>query len=215
MTGFADLPTPWPLRVLALWQPWASLCVLQDERTGRPPKRWETRHWMPRFPMGAGGNQPIQHGFPLPVAIHATKGWKTAGRAAARLPKIADALGHCGIMDAVRELPTGAIVGVGMVVKVSLTHTVRSDVRFRDDPAQEAMGDFSVGRYAWELAYTAPLAEPIPYTGKQTPLYLLEPAPLAAIMTQVGGFLEGAPVFQRHIPETAGQRWEREALYES
>lgn len=32
-------------RVLTLWQPWASLCVLPLSETGEPVKRWETRGW--------------------------------------------------------------------------------------------------------------------------------------------------------------------------
>lgn len=152
------------LRVLSLWQPWASACVLPDSGCGgRPAKQFETRHWEPRLRT------------PFGVVIHATQ----------RLEKTplenswiwAEWLNRMGLH--VTDLPRGAIIGVATVASVEPTG------EGFPERVERAMGDWSAGRFAWELRDVRALAKPIPLKGRQTPLWQLTGEPLRLVAEQV------------------------------
>lgn len=129
------------MRILTLWQPWASLVAM-----GGRVKPHETRSWVTNY-----------RG---PIAIHAAK----AGTGC--LPTDCDwADGHlsaAGLPALSRPLPLGAIVAVGEIIDC---------VRMPDArPAHEldrVFGDWTAGRFAWRLANVRPLATPYPYQGGQ------------------------------------------------
>jgi len=77
------------LRVLSLWQPWATPCVAPDPmRQGDPPKAHETRHWAPRIPV------------PFTVAIHAAKKFDKDNREHFSASPFREVLKRCGYYPA-------------------------------------------------------------------------------------------------------------------
>ena len=162
------------MKVLSLWQPWATLCVAPDPAVGRPPKEYETRHWRPDHPM------------PLRVAIHATQKSDRATYDLLRSSPFKDCLERCGffagdarpfvtrghpIPRGLTPLPFGAIVGVATVIGVHRTDTVADIIERGSTMLEFALGDWSPGRFAWKLVETAMLPEPIAFRGRQSPLY--------------------------------------------
>lgn len=138
------------MKAITIWQPWASLLVMGQ-------KLYETRSWTTTY---CG-----------PIAIHAAKrpvrrtldalvadrrdGWVT-------LDYLYEGLfTHPGSLD---QLPTGAIVGTGYLLRCNLI-----DEAFvaQLTPQERALGDFTLGRYAWEFEQMAQLAAPIPARGAQ------------------------------------------------
>lgn len=124
------------MKALTLTQPWATLVILGV-------KHWETRGWFTR-----------ERGR---FAIHAAKNWTVDDR------EFAADLRDMGILPRIEPLPLGAVLG-----------TVRFDGLIRTDPALVALhispteytlGDYSPGRYAWELGDPRPFPEPIPARG--------------------------------------------------
>lgn len=128
------------MRCISLWQPWASLIFTGD-------KKHETRSW--RIPAHLIGEI---------VAIHATKA----------LPK--------GIGPALEVLceyqwggggrwrsavPLGAVIGYARLVACHRTEALEPVSTDR------VAGDWTPGRFAWELADTTQLPAPIPFRGAQ------------------------------------------------
>ena len=154
------------MKAITIWQPWASLLA-----TGA--KRYETRGWATKY-----------RG---PIAIHA------AARNPIKIPhdddlrKFAEQAGIAPWAD----LPRGAVIAMAELVNVwhivyhpgtdvdtarhipvgaeSLT-TNKHDPHFNDffvpTEAEIAFGDWTPGRYAWELA-NVKLITPVPVKGKQ------------------------------------------------
>lgn len=201
------------LRVLSLWQPHATLCVTPDPTIAAQraalipmaPKKYETRHWAPRFPT------------PFDVVIHATKRWGPSERDTALLPAFRAALQRCGFLPTIAEqvahpnyeelrrrnaggpqpLPLGALVGVVTVLKVLTTDDAIAMERLT---AAEGLhewvrrraadvvhfGDFTPGRFAWWLSAPRPLSAPIPFRGRQEPLYQLPNDVAVRVAEQLG-----------------------------
>lgn len=154
-------------RVFSLWQPWATLCVAIDPSTGHPPKQYETRAWPPRF------------GLPIDVVIHATKRWDRGNAWTATDPAFRVALARCGYLAGpaarnpilypnLRPLPFGSIIGLARVVGFERTE------KLRVGDEESIFGDWSIGRYAWRMEQAIELPEPIPFLGRQEPLYVLD-----------------------------------------
>ena len=132
------------MKVISLWQPWASLIAVGA-------KSIETRSW------------PIAYRGPL--AIHAAK--STEGK------KYLDALTPLLPVGfpPYAELPFGAIVCVCRLAKCSRTDDITAAwERCPEHPSAEreyAFGDYSPGRFGWLLKDVVALSEPIECSGRQ------------------------------------------------
>jgi activating signal cointegrator 1 len=102
-------------------------------------KQWETRSWSTNY-----------RG---PLAIHAAKGFPPAAKEFAEAER---ALGRVP-----SRLALGAIVAVATVVDVRHTEEVTLEI----SGLERHLGDYSPGRYAWQLDNVRRLAEPIAARG--------------------------------------------------
>jgi hypothetical protein len=127
------------MRALSVSQPWASLLVLGI-------KCLETRSW-----------QTVHRG---PLLIHASRNFNRAGRALCVQEPICTALRGVGI-DSWRQLPLGAVLGV-----VELRACVRVEDAGPVPPEELPLGDFTPGRWLWQVAQPQRLTAPVPYRGK-------------------------------------------------
>lgn len=125
---------------ISLWQPWASLIFTGD-------KLHETRAYPP----------PAKH-LGQRIAIHAAK----------RLPAGITVGLHLlcehqwGAASAWRDdVPRGAILGTAVLVEA-----IRTDHR-QPGPCDLVAGDWSNGRWAWQLGDVRKLDVPLPWAGKQ------------------------------------------------
>ena len=177
-------------RVLSLWQPWATMCVVPDPRRRTkhgciPPKKWETRGFDPRFEL------------PIDVVIHATKRDNM-------IPTdrvFVETLNRIGYWHGrpkdrpddspLKPLPLGALIGVARIVATQdarelaelwTRHIANLPMRALDGDHVQGLineirfGDYSRGRRAWLLMDARPLPRPIPFSGKQDVLYQLDRA---------------------------------------
>jgi len=141
------------MKVISLLQPWATLVVIGA-------KRIETRSWDTKY-----------RG---PIAIHASKGLSKAQRAICKQEKFADALAE------INELPLGKIIGA-----VTLHSTFKSEdfptafgakaqaLEYGPTTAhaivggmrEHEFGDFSPGRFGWDLRDPISFVHPIDVRG--------------------------------------------------
>jgi hypothetical protein len=132
------------MKAISLWQPWATLWVLQI-------KKDETRAW------------PFPHWHYGPVAIHAAKKkinlWNDI--AEHYLDGILKALNKAGLDH--DDLPRGALIGVCDSIRSApiLTH--------QQDDLEEMLGDWTInsGRHSWTPKNMRALKAPIPFIGRQ------------------------------------------------
>ena len=128
------------MKTISLWQSWASLIVLGA-------KRFETRSW-----------EPLYRGPPL---IHAAK------KREALSPLFNDSfssLAQC--------LPFGCILGVADLVECWRTFDGvmiggKNHTLHLPEGNEREFGDFSTGRYAWQLENVRRFTTPIRYRGAQ------------------------------------------------
>lgn len=135
------------MKAITIWQPWASLLVTDQ-------KKYETRSWATSY-----------RG---PIAIHAAK---------RPVRRTIDALAEGDLWETLAlfeslfpgpgelvQLSTGAIVGTAILARCNLI-----DEAFvaKLTPQERALGDFTLGRYAWEFQEKIPVAPPIPVKGMQ------------------------------------------------
>lgn len=133
-----EIPQPThTIKAITLWQPWASLIAHHT-------KHYETRSWHTTY-----------RGW---LAIHAAKR-KPEGFTAA-----ANVLGEVGYTKW-SQLPTGCVVAVARLVDVLSTDDRAFVERLHEQ--ERAFGNFSRGRYAWQLADVRRLETPIAVTGRQ------------------------------------------------
>lgn len=137
------------MRILTLWEPWATLMALGE-------KRIETRSWATKY-----------RG---PLAIHAAKG----GLSKDELRRIC--LGETCLEKHFHDALSDATFHRGHIVAVvNLAYCVPVAKIFSTDalkgiwlpPKEEAFGDYSNGRHAWMTDNLFRLPEPIPYKGSQ------------------------------------------------
>lgn len=141
------------MKVISLWQPWASLVA-----TGA--KRIETRSWSTKY-----------RG---PLAIHAAK-TKNAeidlmmhtrhvqGGLAPLVGKPLDPTGSSWLGVKGEHLPWGAIIAIcNLVDCIPTDEFTQRQIKF-----EQFFGDFTPGRFGWILEDIKPLAEPIPAKGMQ------------------------------------------------
>jgi hypothetical protein len=127
------------MKCLSLSQPWATLVVLGA-------KRYETRSWQ------------TQHRGPL--AIHASARFAPTARGLCRQEPFRSLLARGGYSSWM-ALPTGVLVGT-----VELVHCWNVEELPQLTTTEYALGDFRLGRWAWELVQPYCLAVPIPYRGQ-------------------------------------------------
>lgn len=152
-----------PMKALSLWQPWASLIAVGA-------KRYETRSWATKY-----------RG---PIVIHAAMKPYNLGNIdfALSMGIMNAAESVFGIYEA-NNLPLGVIVATAELVRCHLiwTSAIRdvdadgkavdvlcagsSRISKRSD--EFLFGDWTPGRYAWELANVQLLNTPIPAKGRQ------------------------------------------------
>ena len=158
-----------PMMAISIHQPWATWLALGE-------KKQETRHWIFK-----------RRGL---MAIHATKNDTYLKRAINMvmdgkdwLRFVPDGISYPSEMTDYQRFtdtlfnayvtpndnpfdvfPTGCIVAVAELVDCKLMTP-----RFIDQqtPQERALGDWSVGRYAWKMANVVKLDEPIPWKGEQ------------------------------------------------
>lgn len=144
------------IETITIWQPWASLCV-----AGIKP--FETRSWATNY----RGR----------IAIHAAA--KPMDETMRFLPselisKIYAAFWKKGIMpEQVDNLPTGAVVGTVEIARClrveqqteKLAILVGENSIVSVSGLELQLGDFSVGRYAWELLNPVMFDKPIKAVG--------------------------------------------------
>lgn len=137
------------MKVLSLWQPWATLIALGK-------KRVETRSWSTPY----RGE----------VAIHAAKHWNRKLDGMCCTSPFIDVLGyqyHDGPLyrydGVLRLLPFGSIVATAQIVDVVPTSVMRPTISV----LEASFGDYSQGRYAWLLDNVRPLSDPFPLAGRQ------------------------------------------------
>lgn len=130
------------MKAITLTQPWATLIAIGA-------KRFETRSW--------------NTNYRGPMAIHAAKGlpgwvwyWYTQNewaRAALRLSSYTDLL----------DMPRGVIVATCKLNSTIYTELARD--AFGLSETEIALGDYSPGRWAWELIEIHPLDYPVQAKG--------------------------------------------------
>lgn len=127
-------------QVLSLWQAWAQFLVIGV-------KQFETRHWSTNY-----------RGW---LVIHAAKKWDRENRYSAYDEPFASILrGHdCDPA----KLAFGAAVGAVKLVNVLKAEHVRASVTKRE----LLLGDWSAGRYVWQMEKPILFKKPIPMVGKQ------------------------------------------------
>ncbi|WP_438498054.1 ASCH domain-containing protein [Paenibacillus sp. IHBB 3054] len=134
------------MKAITIKQPWATLIALGE-------KRFETRGWQTKY----RGE----------LAIHAGK---QVDRDACLEPEIKAALVRNGILS-ISMLPTGSVIATTI-----LKDCIRSAETWTDGYILENgervyspeydFGDFTPGRYAWDLRDVKQLPEPVPAKGQ-------------------------------------------------
>lgn len=152
------------MRCITIWQPWATLIALEE-------KKFETRSWSTAYRGSLG--------------IHAAK---KIDRLACEREPIKTILAKHGYT--VENLPMGAVVAI---CTLKQCWQVNADVpdelvleasdRASDgqwnqaiDAQEMAVGNFTAGRFAWQLTEVQLLTEPVPAKGMQGLWKWLPPA---------------------------------------
>jgi hypothetical protein len=129
------------MKALTLRQPWATLLAGGE-------KKIETRSWT------------TQHRGR--VAIHASKAWEQADYDLSYLHVFARSLMRLGFDDP-KGLPTGMIIGSGLLMDVKPTREVRGDVTMQE----YSFGNYETGRWAWLFVDLVMFKVPVPCRGMQ------------------------------------------------
>jgi hypothetical protein len=137
------------MKAISLLQPWATLIMLDY-------KSYETRSWATKH-LG-------------PLAIHASLGKPSWARKVCKEdPHIRLILSTHGLTF--DTLPRGVIVGLAEVKGMRKIQEPDTGIKLGGvDPAQltlveRACGDYTAGRWAWQLQRRRPLTTPVPCTG--------------------------------------------------
>lgn len=138
------------MKAITIWQPWASLLV-----SGR--KKYETRSWATSY-----------RG---PIAIHAAMrsvrksidalAADTDGPGWATLERFDVLFMRPGALD---QLATGAVIGRALLARCNL---ITEEFVASLTPQELDLGDFTIGRYAWEFEQMEEFTDPRPVRGAQ------------------------------------------------
>ena len=132
------------MKAITIYDPWATLIKLKE-------KKYETRSWATKYRgqiwiHAAVTTRYADLGFQAPFFT-------------ALKPIHSDVNGHTGL-----EFYPACIIAVA-----TLTDCVEITPEFIKTLSEKelAFGDYTIGRYAWELDNVVPLEQPIPMKGKQ------------------------------------------------
>lgn len=168
------------MKILTLWQPWASLIAFNL-------KRYETRSWGTTYRGKLAihaAKRPIDRDEILPI-LYATGG---GGCSRDELDRLEQVLGQ--------DLPLGKIVAIANLADcrqmVPNFNPPRSSAVYREtkisifdqSALESAVGLWESGRFAWKLDGPIALPEPIPLKGAQGLKDLTDTAALQAIAQQ-------------------------------
>lgn len=149
------------MKAIGLDQPYATLIACGV-------KTMETRHFEPtRLGLRAGERIAIHANKTtrmLPVCIReAADAMKAAGLTFPYLPP--GPIKHWDPVQAARDgyLPLGALVATATLSMWGRTEQVRADV----GAVERSVGDYSPGRWAWQLTDIERLESPVPWKGRQ------------------------------------------------
>jgi len=141
------------MKCISILQPWASLVVTKDPKTGKAYKQIETRSWN------------TKHRGPL--LIHASKRKIPVG-----VIEASEWVVKYGIPAYQEEAyPTSAIIGMVNLVDTFPMETAgsvfqkMSDIGIKDQDQELAFGDYSADRYGWLLSDPIMFKNPIPCKG--------------------------------------------------
>lgn len=158
------------IKAISIWQPWAQAIALGL-------KRFETRHWATRY-----------RG---PLLVHASKRWN------AEMEERQEWLGenlremvgpHTDLVLEFNAVPVlGAIVAIADLVECSPTIDAVKFSGSLDQRIELMLGDFTVGRFAWQIENVRRLPQPVPCRGQQG---LFDPP--TGVIDQVADQLRGA-----------------------
>lgn len=126
------------IKVITLTQPWATLVAIGA-------KQFETRSW--------------QTSYRGKLAIHAAKGWKREDIELCLEEPFKSALIKAGVSK-IGDLPRGAIIAV-----CDLTAIYPTDSKMPPAEPERSFGDYSSGRFAWQLENVQRLTKIIPARG--------------------------------------------------
>lgn len=152
------------MRALSLWQPWASAMTVLRPGTQQRLKRFETRSWAPA---------PECVGQRLAICAAKTQcdpdtrkklnlWWMELVK---RQPNYCAAFAAAGFENW-EDLPFGAVVCHGILSRVVPTDELIAGELLRDT-IEKTWGDYSSGRFAWELSDVVVLDVPRPIVGRQ------------------------------------------------
>jgi hypothetical protein len=138
------------MKCLSLWQPWATLVAIGA-------KQCETRSW-----------ETLYRG---PIAIHAAKKRSRELRNLCLRQNAGDdrlilcLRQNAGDADRLitESLPFGAIIAVATLSKCERIDPLTTPM----DDQERAFGDYTTGRFRWDLDNVRALHEPIPFKGHQ------------------------------------------------
>lgn len=173
------------VRVLSLWQPWASAVVTPHPTIyGRGVKEFETRHW--------------DTAFREIVIIHATKKRVLTANMLTSIKPVNDAL--LADMEYLNKkigmvFPSECLVGmVNIVDSIKSEKFVEKGDNYSKTPVNEyAWGDWSPGRFGIQLSHPVTFPTPIPMKGKQTIFWKL---PLLALPNNDQRIILSQPQYQ-------------------
>lgn len=134
------------MKALSLWQPWASLCLICID--GVAAKGFETRSWATKY----RGR----------LAIHAAKRPMTQGVYSFDGLELFQIF--CDTLRDIETFPLGAVLGTVDLVDC---HLITPKFVAGLSARERAFGDYTLGRYAWELANPVMFDKPIPAKGAQ------------------------------------------------
>lgn len=141
--GMSRVQKPAPkLRVLSLWQPWATLMAIGQ-------KKFETRSW--------------ETGYRGLVCIHASKKW---GR---ELEEITKQEPFRTVLHRVRNdanpIPLGCVLAVARLQ--AIIHTNEFQKQMSSAPYEREFGDYGPRRFAWQFVELRRLIAPVPLKASQ------------------------------------------------
>lgn len=169
------------IRMLTLWQPWASLIA-------KRLKRFETRSWSTSY-RGLiaihAAKRPVNKDEVLPIRYAVGGGGCTHEELAA--------IDEC--LEATHKLPLGCVVAIAELTGCFAMHQRKTVGTYVDLPGcghifidpqsvlERAVGNWQPGRCAWKLENILALPEPIPAKGGQGLRVIRD----RALLEQIGG----------------------------